>query len=134
MTDNGRRELRVASIAEPVSHYTDAVVHGDLVFVSGCIGNDTAGKIVDPDVAVQARQALANVSDILAAAGSSVGNILKVTVFVTDMADRAAINVVRQEVFGTARPASTLVEVSALAVPGAKVEVEAVACIPAGTA
>lgn len=134
MTDNGRRELRVASIAEPISHYTDAVVHGDVVYVSGCIGNDVSGKIVDSDVAAQARQALANVSDILAAAGTSVGNILKVTVFVTDMADRAAINVVRQEVFGTARPASTLVEVSALAVPGAKVEVEAVACILADTA
>jgi 2-iminobutanoate/2-iminopropanoate deaminase len=53
-----------------------------------------------------------------------------VTVYLTDVDDRPKINPVRQEVFGDARPASTLVEVSRLAVPGAKVEIEAVALIP----
>jgi len=57
-------------------------------------------------------------------------DVVKVTVYLTDIADRARINPVRQEVFGDARPASTLVEVSALAVPGAKLEIEAVALIP----
>ena len=52
------------------------------------------------------------------------------TVYLTDIDDRARINPVRQEVFGDARPASTLVEVSALAVPGAKLEIEAVALVP----
>ena len=40
-----RRELRVESIAEPISHYTDAVVYGDLVYVSGCVGSDRSGQI-----------------------------------------------------------------------------------------
>jgi enamine deaminase RidA (YjgF/YER057c/UK114 family) len=51
-------------------------------------------------------------------------------VFLTDVEDRPAINPVRQEIFGTARPASTLVEVGRLAIPGAKIEVEAVAVLP----
>ena len=55
--------------------------------------------------------------------------MVKVTVFLTDVDDRPLINPVRREVFGSARPASTLVEVSRLAVPGAKIEVEAIAVL-----
>jgi enamine deaminase RidA (YjgF/YER057c/UK114 family) len=56
--------------------------------------------------------------------------VVKVTTFLTDIGDRAAVNTVRQEVFGDARPASTLVEVSALVLPGFLIEVEAVAVVP----
>ena len=55
--------------------------------------------------------------------------MVKVTVFLTDVDDRPLINPVRQEAFGSARPASTLVEISRLAVPGAKIEVEAIAML-----
>ena len=78
----------------------------------------------------QARQVFDNLRQTLAAAGCSFGDVVKVTLFLTDVSDRSRINSVRQEHFGASRPASTLVEVSALAVPGAKVEVEAVALIP----
>ena len=64
---------------------------------------------------------------MLDAAGAGFGDILKVTVYLTEVADRAAINPVRQEFFGASRPASTLIGVAALAVPGMKVEIEAVA-------
>jgi enamine deaminase RidA (YjgF/YER057c/UK114 family) len=67
---------------------------------------------------------------VLRAAGCGFGDVVKVTTFLLDISDRALINPVRQEVFGDARPASTLVEVSALAVPGALLEIEAVAAIP----
>ena len=67
---------------------------------------------------------------VLQASGCSAADVCKVTVFLIDIADRARINPVRQEFFGDARPASTLVEVSALAVPGALLEIEAVAAIP----
>ena len=67
---------------------------------------------------------------MLAAAGATFADVVKVTVYLTDIADRARINPVRQEIFGDVRPASTLVEVSALAVPGAKIEIEAVALLP----
>ena len=67
---------------------------------------------------------------VLAEAGCGFEDVVKVTVFLTDVDDRPKINPVRQEVFGETRPASTLVEVSRLAMPGAKVEIEAVALIP----
>lgn len=126
-----RQEYRVAGQAEPISHYTDAVRSGNLLFVSGIVPVDGAGQVVGgDDVAAQARQVFANMGDVLAAAGASLHDVVKVTVFLTDVDDRARINPVRQEVFGATRPASTLVEISRLAVPGAKIEVEAVAVIP----
>jgi reactive intermediate/imine deaminase len=126
-----REEIRVPGLAEPISHYTDAVRAGDLLFVSGFVPVDGEGRLVGgDDVAAQARQVLANLGAVLSAAGATFADVVKVTVYLTDIADRARINPVRQEVFGDARPASTLVEVSALAVPGAKLEIEAVALIP----
>ena len=127
----GREEIRVGELAEPISHYTDAVRAGDLLFVSGFVSVDGEGRLVGGgDVVAQARQVFVNLGAVLAAAGATFADVVKVTVYLTDIADRARINPVRQEFFGDARPASTLVEVSALAVPGAKVEIEAVALIP----
>jgi 2-iminobutanoate/2-iminopropanoate deaminase len=125
-----RSELRVPGLAEPISHYTDAVRAGELLFVSGCVPVDGEGRLVPGDVVAQARQVFENIRLVLAAAGAGFADVVKVTVFLTDVDDRAALNSVRQEVFGDARPASTLVEVSALAVPGARIEVEAIALLP----
>jgi reactive intermediate/imine deaminase len=126
-----RQEIRVPGQPEPISHYTDAVRAGELLFVSGCVPVDGEGRLVGgDDVVAQARQVLANVEAVLAAAGATFADVVKVTVYLTDIADRARINPVRQEVFGATRPASTLVEVSALAIPGAKLELDAVALIP----
>jgi 2-iminobutanoate/2-iminopropanoate deaminase len=126
-----RKEIRVPELAEPISHYTDAVRAGELLFVSGVVPVDGEGRLVGgDDVVAQARQVLANLGAVLAAAGATFADVVKVTVYLADIADRARINPVRQEVFGAARPASTLVEVSALAVPGAKLEIEAVALVP----
>jgi 2-iminobutanoate/2-iminopropanoate deaminase len=127
-----RQEIRVPGLPEPISHYTDAVRVGDLLFVSGCVPVDGEGRLVGgDDVVEQARQTFANVGAVLAAGGSSFADVAKVTLFLTDVDDRPKINPVRQEFFGEARPASTLVEVSRLAVPGAKIEVEAVAVVRA---
>jgi 2-iminobutanoate/2-iminopropanoate deaminase len=127
---SGREEIRVPGQSEPISHYTDAVRAGDLLFVSGCVPVDGEGRLVGgDDVVAQARQVFANVGSILEAGGATFADVVKVTVYVTDIDDRVRINPVRQEVFGATRPASTLVEVSALAIPGAKLEVEAVALV-----
>jgi 2-iminobutanoate/2-iminopropanoate deaminase len=126
-----REEIRVAGQPEPISHYTDAVRAGDLVFVSGCVPVDADGSLVGgDDVVAQARQTLENVAAVLAASGCSFADVAKVTIFLTDADDRPLINPVRQEFFGSARPASTLVEVSRLAIPGARIEIEAVAVVP----
>lgn len=127
-----RREYRVEGLAEPISHYTDAVRAGDLLFVSGLVAVDAEGMLVGgDDVVAQARQVFENLREVLAAAGSGFEDVVKVTIFLTDVDERPAINPVRQEVFGASRPASTLLEVSRLAVPGARIEVEAVALLPA---
>jgi 2-iminobutanoate/2-iminopropanoate deaminase len=130
MTD--REEIRAPELSEPLSHYTDAVRLGDLVFVSGCVPIDREGNVVGgDDVAAQARQTFENIGAVLRAAGTTFSEVAKVTVYLTDIDDRPLINPVREEFFGEARPASTLVEVSRLAIPGIKIEVEAVARVPA---
>ena len=125
-----REEYRVAGLAEPLSHYTDAVKAGGLLFVSGLVPIDEQGRLVGEDAAEQARQVFRNMELVLKAAGCGFEDVVKVTHFLLDVADRAAINPIRKELFGEARPASTLVEVSALAIPGALLEIEAVAAIP----
>lgn len=123
-----RRELRVAGLAEPISHYTDAVLAGDTLYVSGIVPVDAAGAVVGgDDVVAQAREVFAILTRVLEAAGAAAVDVVKVTVYLLDVDDRSAINPVRQEFFGDARPASTLVEVSRLAVPGARLEIEAIA-------
>jgi reactive intermediate/imine deaminase len=125
-----REEICVPGLADPISHYTDAVRAGDLLFVSGFVPVDGDGRLVGgDDVVAQTRQVFANLAAVLAAAGATFADVVKVTVYLTDVEDRARINPVRQDFFRDSRPASTLVEVSALATPGAKVEIDAVAIL-----
>jgi 2-iminobutanoate/2-iminopropanoate deaminase len=125
-----REELRVDGLPEPISHYTDAVRAGDLLFVSGIVAVDAEGALVGgSDVVAQAEQVFALLGRVLAAAGAAPGDVVKVTLYLLDKDDRPRINPVRQRFFGTARPASTLLEVSGLAVAGAKLEVDAVALL-----
>ena len=126
-----REEYRVDGMPEPLSHYTDAVRAGELLFVSGVVPVDAEGRLVGgEDVVAQATAVFESLGRVLSAAGAAPADVAKVTVFLTDMDDRARINPVRQAFFGDARPASTLVEISRLAVPGAMIEVEAVAVLP----
>ena len=126
-----REEIRVASLAEPMSHFTDAVRAGGFLHVSGVIAVDGEGNLVGADdVVAQTRQVLENMRAILEAGGCGFEDVVKVTIFLTDVDDRPLINPLRQEAFGSARPASTLVEVSRLVLPEAKVEIECVALVP----
>ena len=127
-----REEIRVEGLAEPISHYTDAVRAGDLLFVSGVVAVDGAGRLVGgDDVVAQARHVFETLRAVLGAARCTFADVAKVTIFLTDVDERPLVNPVRQEVFGSTRPASTLVEVPRLAVEGAKIEVECVALVPA---
>jgi 2-iminobutanoate/2-iminopropanoate deaminase len=125
-----REELRVEGLPEPISHYTDAVRAGELLFVSGIVAVDARGELVGgSDVVAQAEQVFALLGRVLGAAGAGPADVVKVTVYLLDIGDRPRINPVRQRFFGAARPASTLVEVSGLAVAGARLEVEVVALL-----
>lgn len=128
-----REEIMVPGQAEPVSHYAHVVRAGRLVFVSGCVATDERGRTVGAgDVVAQARQVHDNVGRCLAAAGASFADVCKVTVFLTNVADREKVNAVRKEYFGTSRPASTLVEVSRLVREDLLIEIEATAVLPDG--
>ena len=122
------RRFMVPGQPEPVSHYCHATRAGDRIWVSGTVGIAADGSIPE-DAVDQFRLALANLDTVLRAAGGAPEDVTKVTVFLTDIADRARINPLRQTYFGEHRPASTLVEVSALALPALKVEIEAEAAV-----
>jgi enamine deaminase RidA (YjgF/YER057c/UK114 family) len=125
-----REEIRAAGVAPPMGLFVDAVRFGDLVFVSGSVGIDADGRLAGPDIESQTRQMLRNIGAALEAAGASFADVLRETTYVLDIEQRAAMRPVRAEFYGTMRPASTLVEVSALAVPGALVEMDVVAGVP----
>ncbi len=123
-----RQEFRIEGLAPPISHYCDAVRFGDMLFIAGIPPTDRDGRLVGgDDVAAQTRQVFENMKLVLDAAGAGFGDILKVTVYLLDVNDRTKINPVRKQYFGNARPASTLIGVRELAIPGMKVEIEAIA-------
>jgi 2-iminobutanoate/2-iminopropanoate deaminase len=113
----------------PVSHYCHVVRAGNHIWVSGTVGIAPDGSVPE-DVVAQFDLALASLDACLKAAGGSAEHVVKVTVFLTDVIDRKKINPARQRYFGEHRPASTLVEVSALVLPSLKVEIEAQAVLP----
>ena len=114
---------------EPVSHYCHSVRAGNLIWVSGIVGMLADGTIPEDTVA-QFDIAMDAMDACLRAAGGRPEHVVKVQVFMTDISERAAINPRRVAYFGDHRPASTLVEVSALVDPRMKVEIECQAVVP----
>lgn len=113
-----------------IGPYSQATIAGGFLFTAGQIPLDPkTGEVVAGDVAAQATQVLANLGAVLAAAGASWGNVVKTTVFLTDMADFPKFNDVYAATLGEARPARSTVQVSALP-RGVNVEVELVAKLP----
>ena len=112
-----------------IGPYSQAVKAGDTLYLSGQIGmNPATGELVSADVKEQTAQALKNMKAVLAAAGATTDNVVKTTVFLTDMADFQAVNAVYAETFASDAPARSCVAVAALP-KGARVEVEAVAVL-----
>ena len=105
------------------------VPSGPLLFVAGQVGMDTQGKIAS-GAAAQAELALKNIETILAAEGATMADVVKVTVYVTDMKYLDEITPARLKYFPKDGPASAIVQVGALAFPELKVEIEAVAVAP----
>jgi enamine deaminase RidA (YjgF/YER057c/UK114 family) len=103
-----------------------------MVMVSGQVPLDEAGRLVGAgDALAQARQVFRNIGAALVAAGASFADVVKLTVFLTDIADLAAFREARDEVFDAAAPpASSLVQVVALVNPEFRIEIEAVAALP----
>lgn len=115
-----------------VGPYSQAIRVGKLVYTAGQIALDpVTGIMVEGDIAAQTRQVLQNLQAVLEAAGTSLGNVVKTTVFLLDMAEFAAMNVVYGEFFTGKPPARSTVQVAALPL-GARVEIEAMAVVRKG--
>lgn len=115
-----------------VGPYSQAIRTGDLVFTAGQLGIDpVSGEMADSGVAEQAERAIANLEAILSAAGSGLGRLVKVTVFLADIADWPAVNEVYSRLIPQPFPARSAFAVKDLP-RGARVEIEAVAAVGAG--
>jgi enamine deaminase RidA (YjgF/YER057c/UK114 family) len=121
--------ITLPDVREPVSHYCHVVRAGPMVWVSGIVGVKADGTIPAETVA-QFDIAMDTMDKCLKAAGAGPEHVTKVQVFMTDIKERPLINPRRIKYFGEHRPASTLVEVSALVDPRMKVEIECQAYVP----
>jgi 2-iminobutanoate/2-iminopropanoate deaminase len=107
--------------------YSQGVVHGDLVFVSGQLGVDPAtGDVVEGGIEAQTEQTMKNLGAVLESAGTSLANVLKASIFLVDLGDFAAMNEVYARYVGPDFPARATVQIGALP-SGALVEIEVVA-------
>ena len=108
------------------------VFTGRTVVVSGQVPLDASGTLVgDGDALAQTRQVFRNITTALAACGATMADVVKLTVFLTDLGDLADFRTARDEVIDPARPpASSLVQVSGLVHPAFRVEIEALAALP----
>jgi reactive intermediate/imine deaminase len=119
------------AVATPAGHYAQGTAWGDLVFVSGQLGQRGDGShTADLPLEAQVRQALANLQAILAEAGCGLGDVLKVTVYLVGVENWPAFNRIYAEIFGEARPARAIVPVPELH-HGYLVEIEAIGRRPA---
>lgn len=106
--------------------YSQAVRHGDLVFLSGQVAIDPAiGKLVEGGIEAQARQVFRNLRAVCQEAGSDLDGILKLTIYLVDLGNFAKVNAVMAELFTAPYPARATIGIAALPL-GAEVEVEAV--------
>ncbi len=122
-----RERIQTSGAPAAIGPYSQAIASSTLVFASGQIALDPAsGQLVEGDVRAQTRQALHNLSAVLEAAGSSLGQVVKTTVFLVAMADFTAMNEVYGEFFASDPPARSTIAVAELP-RNARVEIEAVA-------
>lgn len=122
--------IHTEQVLPPRGAYSHAVRVGNLLFIAGQVARDREGRIVGVgDAAAQAEQAMKNIGALLEAAGATFDNVVKLNVYLTDMGDREAVGKVRRRYMRKPFPASTSVQVVALAEPEFLVEIEAVAAL-----
>lgn len=123
--------IRTDRAPAAIGTYSQAVRAGGFVFLSGQIGLDPAsGELVTGDVEAEIRRVFANLAAVAEAAGATLGDVVKLTVYLLDLGDYAAVNEIMSEFFDAPYPARAAVGVAALP-RGARVEVEAIiACDP----
>jgi reactive intermediate/imine deaminase len=121
-----RHIIHTAKAPAALGPYSQAVRHGDLVFLSGQVAIDPAsGKLVEGGIEAQARQVFRNLRAVCQEAGGDLDGILKLTIYLVDLGNFAKVNAVMAELFTAPYPARATIGIAALPL-GAEVEVEAV--------
>jgi reactive intermediate/imine deaminase len=124
------RLIETQEVAATDGTWAQVTRKGNLVFISGQVALDKAGNLVGRgDFAAQAKQCLDNLVGVLRAAGGSLEDLMMITVFVTDMANRPAFARVRDAYFRRNPPASTIVEITRLFMDGVLIEVNGIAVL-----
>ncbi|NUP98735.1 MAG: deaminase [Armatimonadetes bacterium] len=126
-----KQVISAANAPAAVGPYSQAVRVGQTLYLSGQIPLTPAGELVAGDLAAQARQVLNNLAAVLDAAGASLADVVKTTIYCVDLAAFPIINEVYGEYFGVTPPARATVQVTALP-KGAGIEIEAIAVLPGG--
>jgi 2-iminobutanoate/2-iminopropanoate deaminase len=121
-----RKVVSTADAPQAIGPYSQAIAIGDLVFCSGQIPLTPQGIVVEGDITTQTRQVLTNLKYVLASASSSLGQVVKTTVFLADLGEFKAMNDVYTEFFPDAPPARSTVQVARLP-RDVRVEIEAIA-------
>lgn len=122
-----RHAVTTSGAPAAIGPYSQGIVSGDLVFCSGQLGLDPAtGKLVEGGVEAQTERALRNLASVLDAAGASLGDVVKVTLFLADIADFGAVNAVYARHMPDPAPARSTFAVGALP-KGGLIEIEAIA-------
>ena len=130
MVESTRRVIVSEKVAAAIGPYSIAVTTGDLIFVSGTLGmHPMSGELVPGGIEEETRQALRNLSTILNDGDSSLGQVVKTTVFMRDLREFAMMNDVYGEFFPEKPPARSTIQVAVL-LKGAAVEIEAIAIVP----
>ena len=122
-----RTRLQPASLRDPV-RYSHGFRVGNTVYLAGALGTEEDGSFA-PDIRVQTRRAFEKLATVMAEAGGSLTDLVKVTVYITDMRWREGYGEIRAEFLPDNPPASTLVQIVALADPAALIEIEGIAVI-----
>lgn len=119
-------------MSTPVGPYSPIMRGGDFLFTAGQVGISD-GVLVEGGVEAETRQVFVNLRTLLASADATLSDVVKATVFLADMDDYAAVNVIYSEEFDGHRPARSAVAVKALPI-GAQIEIEVIAVRPLGLA
>ncbi|MDQ3257878.1 MAG: RidA family protein [Acidobacteriota bacterium] len=121
--------IQIPNAPAPTGHYSPAVIHNGLIFVSGQLPiNPQTGEKILGSIEAQTRQVLMNISEILKAAGSDLSRVLKMTVYISDISLWGAVNDVYKDVMGEARPARAVVPTKELHY-GFLIEIDAIAAV-----
>jgi enamine deaminase RidA (YjgF/YER057c/UK114 family) len=127
-----RRIVSPKVMEPPPATWSNCLLVDGVIYVAGMIARTEDGAIIDGDEYAQAKVIFAKIGSLIEAAGGTMADVVKVSIFVTDITQREKVWRARAEVFSGDFPVSTLVQVAALAAPSVKVEIEAIAHRGAG--